>query len=369
MNKIGILTLVSANNCGSQLQAFALRYVLEEQMHFDAELINFHPAFARKMYKLLHLNYFKHLLNFLCMLPALVRQQKSYDLFRKQYLKLESKDKLFDAVALYNNADKYRQIIVGSDQVWNVNMADFDEAYFLCGYNGCKVTYAASLGGGEKIIVPEKLKQFKLQINQFQNISVREPQGKGVLQKFIDNNVRVDVDPTLLVPEEKWIDLAGESIVNGEYIFYYSYNYGDEDLNILVQKAAKKLNLQVYVINASRWVAKNPRKYDFHLAPQEGPLAFLSLMKHAKLVFVQSLHGSIFAYIFKSNFWFLNNRENDVLDQRSENILNLLGKRDRTIRPNSFEGIDLSKPCVYGENHKLHAEKMKSLEYLKKVIN
>lgn len=369
MKKIGILTLVSADNCGSQLQAFALRYILKEQMHFDAELINFHPAFARRMYKLLHLSYFKHLLNFLCMLPALVRQQKSYDLFRKQYLKLESKDKLFDAVALYNSADKYRQIIVGSDQVWNVNMADFDEAYFLCGYNGCKVTYAASLGGGEKIIVPEKLKQFKLQINQFQNISVREPQGKGVLQKLIDNNVRVDVDPTLLVPEEKWIDLAGESIVNGEYIFYYSYNYGDEDLNILVQKAAKKLNLQVYVINASRWVAKNPRKYDFHLAPQEGPLAFLSLMKHAKFVFVQSLHGSIFAYIFKSNFWFLNNRENDVLDQRSENILNLLGKRDRTIRPNSFEGIDLSKPCVYGENHKLHAEKMKSLEYLKKVIN
>lgn len=369
MNKIGILTLVSANNCGSQLQAFALRYILKEQMHFDAELVNFHPVFARRMYKLLHLNYFKHLLNFLCMLPALVRQQKSYDLFREQYLRLESKDKLFDAESLYNCADKYRQIIVGSDQVWNVNMADFDEAYFLCGYKGSKATYAASLGGGEKKVVPEKLKRFKMQINQFQNISVREPQGKSVLQKLIDNNVRVDVDPTLLVSEEKWDELAGERIVNGEYIYYYSYNYGDEALNILVQKAAKKLNLQVYVINASRWVAKNPRKYDFHLAPKEGPLAFLSLMKYAKFVFVQSLHGSIFAYIFKSNFWFLNNRENDVLDQRSENILNLLGKRDRTIRPNSFDSVDFSKPCVYEENHKLQAEKMNSLEYLKQVIN
>lgn len=263
MNKIGILTLVSANNCGSQLQAFALRYVLEEQMHFDVELINFHPAFARRMYKLLHLSYFKHLLNFLYMLPALVRQQKSYDLFREQYLKLESKDKLFDAESLYSCADKYSQIIVGSDQVWNVNMADFDEAYFLSGYNGSKITYAASLGGGEKIIVPEKLKQFKQQINQFQSISVREPQGKMVLQRLINKNVRVDVDPTLLVPEEMWAELAGERIVNGEYIYYYSYNYGDEALNILVQKAAKKLNLQVYVINASRWVKRNPKNMAF----------------------------------------------------------------------------------------------------------
>lgn len=368
--KIGLLTLVSADNCGSLLQAFAMKYIFGEILKRDAELISFFPLNARKMYKTFHFYMVKSLKSFFrtfFRLRSIVGQRLDYNRFRKQYLCLSSR-KIKSKEELNFLCKEYFAICVGSDQVWNVKMPDFDSAYFLENYQGKKVSYAASLGGQETIEVPEELRRYKPAIDKYANISVREPQGKMILQQVSAKKIDVCIDPTLLVPVDVWDELAGDSLVEGEYIFFYSYNYGDKALNRLVQSAAKKLGLPVYVINASRWIEKDPTEFGFKLATKGGPLAFLSLMKHAHCVFVQSLHGSIFASIYQRNFWFLSNRSEDVLDHRSENILALLGARHRTIRPNNFDSVDLTMPLTCDDNLLLQEERRKSLDYLKKCF-
>ena len=131
---------------------------------------------------------------------------------------------------------------------------------------------------------------------------------------------------------------------------------------------AKRLRLPVYVINASRWIKQRPSEYGFRLCQKGGPLAFLSLMRHARYTFAQSLHGTIFATIFKTDFWFLNGREQDVLDQRSENILSLLNVRHRVIRPDNVMSVDLAEPLAYHENEQLRKLKTASVDYLRKAL-
>lgn len=367
--KIGILTLVSADNCGSLLQAYAMKYIFSSIINKNAELIPFFPYKARKMYRIFHAYMLKSLSSFLRtikFLPRLIQQKKDYNLFRREYLNIGNLS-LKNLKELQAFQNKYQALCVGSDQVWNVNMADFDKAYFLQSFDGKKIAYAASLGGGEKIEVPSQLKKFSSAIENFTAISIREPQGKEIIQTLTRKNIETCIDPTLIVPQDEWNRIANKPLISGDYIFFYSYNYKDEILNKIVQEASKKLSLPVYVINASRWI--DTEINGFHLPAQGGPLAFLSLMRFAKYVFVQSLHGAIFASIFKRNFWFLSNREQDILDQRSQNILSLLNARHRVLRPNTFENVNLKEEMSYNENKKLNDERQKSINFLQKAIN
>lgn len=367
-DSIGLLTLVSADNCGSLLQAYAMKYIFACIIKKNAELIPFFPYKARKMYRIFHAYMLKSLPNFIRTIkfaPKIIHQKKDYNSFRQNYLGINHFS-LKNLKELNFFQQKYKTICVGSDQVWNVNMADFDEAYFLPNFEGKKIAYAASLGGGEKIEVPEKLRNHAPAINNFSAISTREPQGQKIIQALSKKNIEVCIDPTLIVPEEEWNRIADKPLIKGDYIFFYSYNYKDEVLNTIVRKASKKLSLPVYVINASRWIDTEIK--DFHLPNQGGPKAFLSLMKYAKYVFVQSLHGAIFASIFKRHFWFLSNRDQDILDQRSENILSLINARDRVLRPNIFDNINLKEKINYKENDNLNNEREKSIIFLQKAL-
>lgn len=270
---------------------------------------------------------------------------------------------------LWEYCKKYNQIVVGSDQVWNVRMFDFDDAYFLQGYKGKKISYAASLGGNENEGIPEKLTFFRDAIQEFKYVSTREPKGMSMLKSFVEKPVSLCIDPTLLIDRKVWDNLAGERLLKENYIFFYSYNYGDDQLNLLVQKCSERLNLPVYVINASRWISKSPVDFRFKLYEQGGPQAFLNLMRYASYTFAQSLHGSIFATVFRTKFWFLSNRESDELDPRSENILSLLGVRDRVLRPNNYESIDISIDLDYPvSNHMLNGARISSIAYLKQSL-
>ena len=365
---IGLLTLVSADNCGSLLQAYAMKYIFTSIVKKNAELIPFFPYKARKMYRIFHAYMLKSLPNIIRTIkftPKIINQKKDYNFFRQNYLGINH-FRLNNLKELISFQEKYKTICVGSDQVWNVNMADFDEAYFLQNFSGKKIAYAASLGGGEKIEVPENLRKYAPSIDKFSAISTREPQGQKIIQTLTKKNIDVCIDPTLIVPEKEWDRIADKPLVNGDYIFFYSYNYKDEVLNTIVREASKKLSLPVYVINASRWIDSETK--DFNLPNQGGPKAFLSLMKYAKYVFVQSLHGAIFASIFKRHFWFLSNRDQDILDQRSENILSLINARNRVLRPNIFEKINLEEKIDYKENDKLNKEREKSIIFLQKAL-
>lgn len=332
--KIGILTLSASDNCGSLLQAYALQTVLESRFGVSVEVLDFRCENSREMYDLFSRKPWKYprrTLNNLLHFPSVSRQKRDYEDFRRNTLHASART-FATAEELAEVADDYDILICGSDQVWNVNIPDFDPAYFL-GWAGNtkRVAYAPSLGGCDFSAFADQqlLKKWLL---DFAAVSTREQVGVDCVKDVAGLDIPIVPDPTLLMTGQQWQAIPGERIVKEPYIFFYSWAYEDEELNRVVQEYARKRNLAVYVIDAFKWPKLKPQDFGFKMAPSGGPQTFLNLMKHADFAFVQSFHGVIFAYMMARDFYLLDNRPVGAMDNRLASILRLLEKEDRVAR-------------------------------------
>lgn len=332
--KIGILTLSASDNCGSLLQTYATQTVLKNHFGADAEVLDFRCQGAREMYDLFPKKPWKYprkMLNNLLHLPSVSRQKKDYETFRQTLLTM-SRRQFSTAQELAQVAGDYDAVICGSDQVWNVNIPDFDPAYFL-GWAGNtrRIAYAPSLGGCDFSAYPdqEQLKQWLLELS---SVSTREQIGVDSVKEVAGLDIPIVPDPTLLITPQQWQAVPGEPLVKEPYIFYYSWAYEDEELNRIVQRYAESRGLDVYVVDAFKWPKMKPKDFGFKMAPSSGPQTFLNLMKYADKAFVQSFHGIIFAYMMHRDFYLMDNRPVDAMDNRLASILKLLEKEDRVAR-------------------------------------
>lgn len=357
---VGILTLSAADNCGSLLQAYALKTYIARHIGLNSEVINYVYDQSNALYDIFPKKIWLHprgMLPRIVHYKALAQQKRDYQYFRDVYLEMEKK--VYHTEAELKEMDgRYSSIICGSDQVWNVNMSDFDNAFFLEWVNKSnKIAYAPSLGGGTlvKKYSPEKLKEI---FTSFSAISVREEAGQYQVKEILNTDIDMVLDPTLLLSSEEWNSIVGNPMINGKYIFFYSWAYSDEDINKIVADYAQKKGMDVYVINASKWLERNPKKYGFKLFPMSGPEVFLNLMKYAEKVFVQSFHGVIFANIFRKDFYFMDEHKDNTLDPRLDSILTILDKKDRVAR--NAQDIEKEQTTVYSKENKLF-EKLKDI--------
>ena len=265
-------------------------------------------------------------------------------------------------------AEKYNIMITGSDQVWNVAMADFDEAFFL-GWASCKkIAYAPSLGGTDIRKSPD-FEKIKGWINDIQYLSVREEVGKICLEEAVGRNVKKVLDPTLVVDEKIWFDLSEKRLVDCEYIFFYSWAYCDESTLKIVADEAEHLKIPVYVIDAKKWQKKNPKKWGFTLYKDSGPEVFLSLMRYAKRCYVESFHGMVFSYIFKKDFWLLDTKKNiNELDARLKEFVDLLGMEGRVLTRYNVGQKNQNEKILYAENFCLEKMREESLKFLDNAL-
>lgn len=370
MLRVGIITLSASDNCGSLLQTHALQQVLSTKFECDVEIINFSSPESRQLYDIFPKNIYRHpkkLLFALKYVNELKKQKEGYEFFRRNYLNMTS-EMYTDIKSLESLNGHYDILVAGSDQVWNVYMADYSDAFFLpWDKQARKIAYATSLGS-TRVIDNEKEKQVKLMLETFSKISVREETGKETIQKLTDKEVEVTLDPTLLIPEEEWSKLAGERQVKEKYIFYYSWAYPDKSMNLLVEKFAKEKNLKVIVINSSKWRRYRPEKFGFELYEQSGPLVFLNLMKYAEYVFVQSFHGAVFANLLRKRFFFLNEREDGEVDFRTKNIIGILHQERQIVHNLDDIYIGMETELSYTSTE-LEIAKEKSFNFLSKAIS
>lgn len=366
-HKIGILTLSASDNCGSLLQAYALKEIICSRYKKDVDVINFESIRSKQVYNFFSKGWWKHPKRALFMfrnLWSIRRQKNDYHKFRTEYLSL-TKDKVSSYQKIKKLDVVYDIIIVGSDQVWNINMFDFDKAFLLPWFSTAKkIAYAPSLGSTTEVPLQYE-KEFKKWISDFDYISVRENSGKKTLESLISRTVDVVADPTLLLDKEKWNELAGNRIIEHDYIFYYSWSYSDDNLNNIVRKFSKDVGLQVYVINPSKWYKHRADEYDFALYTKSGPIAFLNLMKYAKFVFVQSFHGAVFANVFSKNFAIL--CESEQLDFRINSIVNYFNEQYKVVR--SYEELDVAFNLKINQSSKEYDELLqRSFAFLDKAI-
>ena len=357
--KIGIITLSASDNCGSLLQTYALKKALEK--YGDVEVINFSSKESHAMYDVPHYWGIKRLLNNK-KIKLLTKGSNDYASFRHDFIGISGKEYLIED--LRDISDYYDVVVTGSDQVWNVQMQDFSEAFFLGWSNSKKVAYAPSLGGTH-LKHSSNFATIKQWLEDFSFLSVREDIGRKCLEEVTRHEVQKVLDPTLILDEAEWNRIVEEPLIQGDYIFYYSWAYCEDSISQIVADTSKRLGIPVYVIDPRKWISRDPRKWNFKLYESTGPYVFLNLMKYAKRCYVESFHGMVFAYIFRKNYWLLDIHENiEELDTRLMEFVKLLGAQDRILTKFNVFTVDQDEAVEYGNNEILMGLRAESWKYL-----
>ena len=338
--KVGILTYHFSINCGAVLQCYALQEYYANQK-IDVEIINYispkqQDNIALYRREINSKNFLKNILLFPFHSKRKVRLQR-FQYFQEEYLKCSKTVKNKNELKQLIIDDDITHIVVGSDQVWNPLIGDFDSVFFLDFDSKIhKLGYSISLGYAKK----ENIEPYKKWIDQFENFSMREKSGKDIICSLGNYNPTITVDPTLLLDKifwEKLISKISTTLQKRNYILCYFLNRKHyKDNYRFAKKIAKDKNLELYTID----YAIHKDVLGHKSIKNFGPLEFLSAIHDARYVVTDSFHGTVFSLVYNKRFISIKNDSNAIDTRRIEllsayNLVELY----RTINQN-YDAID-----------------------------
>lgn len=251
----------------------------------------------------------------------------------------------------------FNKIIVGSDQVWNMNLTHND-LYYLGTEFDCEVSsYAASCGKYSSMSTEQK-HQIVNNLQKFKNISVREQQTAKLLQPELKQPVSLVLDPTLLVENSVFSRIEQQVNVKGKFVLIYDCM--DKATYLFAKNIAQQLNAKVIALSC----CVRARTYckSFQAASVQ---EFLWLFSHAECVVTTSFHGCAISLSYNKDFYAIN--FNEETTSRMKELLESVGLMSRYVKVTDsdivYESIDYTQV-----NGKLSALREKSVSYLNKVL-
>lgn len=211
-------------------------------------------------------------------------------------------------------ADEYDYFVTGSDQVWNPYFADLEKLFIKFAPGGKRISYAASISCPE--IPQDKLQMFIDGVNGMKEISVREQAGAELIEKLTGRKAEVVADPTMLLAAEKWREIARKpSWLKGDEEILTTYFLGKRPDEI-ISRLADAQGLKVVNILDERVFEH------YAVAPEE----WLWLIDHAKLMYTDSFHGTVFSILFRRPFVVTERIGDGCVNKMTSRIDTLLGK-------------------------------------------
>lgn len=323
--RIGILTYHRADNFGALLQAYALTAYLRSEGH-EAEIIDYRCKKIEAQYhvfspqilftrKNVFVSLREYLQRFTNVKDRMTRRRK-IEAFRKQYIPM--------SVSLRSIQQPlgYDIIITGSDQVWNFHMNKGSENVYLLDFpmleHTQRVAYAASSEhNGNGNIGNAYLKYC---LKRFGKISVRETFLKEFLQKLVDRDMQVCLDPTFLLPKDQYEKIA-QKPMRSKYVLVYHMTYAPEVLP-LACKVAKERNAEVVELFGSFMVHN-----DASHVTVWNPAEVIGYIACAEIIFTTSFHGLALSLILNKDVWVVNKGQNF----RQQHLLALAGLSHRML--------------------------------------
>lgn len=345
---IKILTFHNVMNYGAILQTYSLFETIKKY-NTNVSIYNYKCETIMEQYCLIITKEgFKKLIKSIVLFPQKYMLKNAFKVFSKHFLELEENYSLEDI------------FIVGSDQIWNYKLTNFDENYFL-DFAQNKYSYAASIGLNylEKDIVKRYIELLK----DFKEVSVREKQGKELLEKYLDKKIRVDLDPIFLFQKEEWSQIFKlENKRKKPYVLVYLMHVSDIIVNAAIDYA-KKHKLKIKCITSSiRTIVSGAKHYRWAT-----PNKWLQLFYHAECIFTNSFHGIAFSIHFNKNFYIHLEKENECTS-RIYNILNICNINETVFLSNS--GDFKQNILNYSDINKIiEKERIDSLSYIKQVVS
>lgn len=342
--KIGILTASRTDNIGTDLQAYAMQKICSN-VFSEAELINYVCQKLENSRKA----FYPHTLKGFLSIPYKLVNHFHHEAFRKKYFNYSDKEYCKDDLKEMD----YDLVVVGSDQIWNLDITGKDLGFFLpdkkTNYKKC--SYAASLGRTD-IRDWEAKYQLSSYLQQFDYLSVRERSGVIAL-KQIGIAAQDVLDPLLLLPTKYWEDIAEQPRTSRKYIVIYVVDRTQEAIDF-ARKYAKKNRLDIYYVG-------NPLKpitglkIKRFISIQE----WIGYIKNAELIVTNSYHGMAICISFHKDVacFKLSNKESN---SRLENAFRYFGV-------DSIEDGRIYSPDWNSVEHRLSQARTEGIKYLTRI--
>ena len=253
-------------------------------------------------------------------------------------------------------ADEYDYFVTGSDQVWNPYLADLEKLFIKFAPGEKRIVYAASISCPE--IPQDKLQAFIDGVNGMKEISVREQAGADLIQQLTGRRVQVVADPTMLVTAEDWRSIARKpSWLKGDEQLLVTYFLGKRPDSV-IESIARENGLQIVNMLDERVFEH------YAIAPEE----WLWLIDHARFMYTDSFHGTVFSILFRTPFVVTERVDAGCASKMTSRIDTLLAKFDLSDRRGTNANgymIDSPLDMHYGDVDKVLAEeKQKAKTYL-----
>lgn len=367
--KVGIVTLTGYFNYGNRLQNFALQKVLES-LGNDVETIEIGVPHKTNLKNLPR--------KLIVLILSLVKHNKYKDILNKhQYIILEekrtkriynwsrqniknSKYRLLEGQISSNINSSFDYFIVGSDQVWNPYYDGYKGHYFLDFADEDKrLSYAASFGVSQ---IPDKnINEYKSWLSQMKSISVREHDGKEIVEQLTNKKATLVLDPTMLLGKADWQEVMTKpsGMLNKKYILTYFLGEKDDNYNNFINSLMKEKKLEVVdVLDAS--------SNDLYCV---NPGEFIYLINNADVMVTDSFHGAVFSIIMHTPFVIFERQDNQVsMNSRIETLISTFKMQNRL--SSEIGSIDDIFNIDFKQVDKiLKAEQKKSLEFLKDALH
>lgn len=357
--RVGIVTWYDGNY-GSILQAYALQQAIMQRGH-EAAMIrhDLSDGKTRRLFQRMRYGGAMPMIRFYLLRAkgGIDHKQLSKDASkRKATLTDFAEKKLQLTERCYRNSDykecssEFDAFVCGSDQIWNPTLTAFSPFYWLSFLPEGKPRFSyapsfgmQSVGVREKEIIHERL-------TGYLGISLRE---RSSAKLFSDIGIanplpRSVLDPTFLLPNEKWESLCDEyensneqSIDEGSYLFAYILRETKEQRS-LIEEFARQENLRLVVYPHLEGVSQNAdgSAWGDVQVFDDDPAAFLSKIRRAKCVITDSFHATVFSLLFGTEFYVLRK----ALDSgkmstrgRIDNVLELAGESRRFVENGRIE--------------------------------
>jgi hypothetical protein len=224
---------------------------------------------------------------------------------------------------LYKEKFDYDAIIVGSDQVWNLQSHIVEPIFFLdfVGENIRRISFSSSFGTSQ---IPEKLKnEVGLLFKKFDFISVREKDGVDIIFESSGCKATHVLDPTLLLSPSDWLTIQRPISKYNEFILIYGLD-SSKDSQEIIDKLKLKINLPVVFLSFG---VITKLKVDEKII-DAGPKEFIYLFNKATFICTNSFHGVCFSINFRKSFFSI---KHPTRNSRMESLLGLLDLGNRQI--------------------------------------
>lgn len=365
MKRIGIISYniyCNFTNYGSALQSWALQQAVKRNFgdKFMPELVDYCPDVLKDENPL---DPFKNMWDKddesveMCRLsmPAIKENYKKFESFYKNRFKITDNSydsENFNSSFENENLDGY---ICGSDTIFCIDEFGFDDGYYAnyeC-MKGRAVAYAASFG--DAVFSDSSLDTLKVMMNNFKALGLRE----DTLLKYISENVSGPVqrvlDPTLLLGNEDYDQLATERLESSRYLLLYARRYNPK-MEEYAEKVASEKGLKIIEISLR---AVNAGKKNRRMFYEAGVEEFISLVKYADIVVTNSYHGMIFSIQYKKPFKIFTREQ---CDTKISELIELLGIERSMWSPEAkFNCDDFCYDSIYD---RICQERSKSIRFL-----